>query len=92
MNIDRVEWASFTPLRRAGDYQMSRNGWVMDYNDASHIIELLYSKLEQWGNTCIIVRELLAGATVDECMARFDQLQAASPWPTTTTSGSRAPP
>ncbi len=33
-------------------------------------------KLEQWGNTCIIVRELLAGATVDECMARFDQLQA----------------
>ncbi|MCI9195464.1 MAG: peptide ABC transporter substrate-binding protein [Angelakisella sp.] len=43
MNIDRVEWASFTPLRRAGDYQMSRNGWVMDYNDASNIIELLYS-------------------------------------------------
>ncbi len=33
-------------------------------------------KLEQWGNTCIIVRELLSGATVDECMARFDQLQA----------------
>ncbi len=43
MNIDRVGWASFTPLRRAGDYQMSRNGWVMDYNDASNIIELLYS-------------------------------------------------
>jgi len=43
MNIDRVEWASFTPLRRAGDYEMSRNGWVMDYNDASNIIELLYS-------------------------------------------------
>ncbi len=43
MNIDRVEWSSFTPLRRAGDYQMSRNGWVMDYNDASNIIELLYS-------------------------------------------------
>ncbi|MCI9508770.1 MAG: peptide ABC transporter substrate-binding protein [Angelakisella sp.] len=41
MNIDKVEWASFTPLRRAGDYQMSRNGWVMDYNDASNIIELL---------------------------------------------------
>ncbi len=33
-------------------------------------------KVEQWGNTCLIVRELLAGATVEECMARFDQLQA----------------
>lgn len=33
-------------------------------------------KLEQWGNTCIIVRKLLNGATVDECMAEFDRLQA----------------
>lgn len=32
-------------------------------------------KLEQWGNTCQIVRELLNGATVDECMAEFDRLQ-----------------
>lgn len=31
--------------------------------------------VEQWGNTCLIVRELLGGATVDECMAQFDQLQ-----------------
>ena len=43
MNIDKVEWASFTPQRRAGDYEMARNGWVMDYNDASNMIELLYS-------------------------------------------------
>lgn len=35
-------------------------------------------KLEQWGNTCIIVRKLLNGATVDECMAEFDRLQAES--------------
>lgn len=33
-------------------------------------------KLEQWGNTCLIVRKLLKGATVDECMAEFDRLQA----------------
>ena len=33
-------------------------------------------KLEQWGNTCIVVRKLLNGATVDECMAEFDRLQA----------------
>lgn len=32
-------------------------------------------KLEQWGNTCQIVRELLNGATVDKCMAKFDRLQ-----------------
>ena len=32
-------------------------------------------KLEQWGNTCLIVRKLLSGATVDECMAEFDRLQ-----------------
>lgn len=31
--------------------------------------------VEQWGNTCIIVRELMKGATVDECMAMFDKLQ-----------------
>ena len=32
-------------------------------------------KLEQWGNTCLIVRKLLEGASVDECMAEFDRLQ-----------------
>ncbi len=35
-------------------------------------------KVEQWGNTCRIVRQLLGGATVDECMAAFDQLQDAA--------------
>ncbi len=35
-------------------------------------------KVEQWGNTCLIVRRLLNGATVDECMAEFDRLQEES--------------
>ncbi len=35
-------------------------------------------KVEQWGNICIIVRKLLSGATVDECMAEFDKLQEES--------------
>ncbi|MCI8494194.1 MAG: extracellular solute-binding protein [Lachnospiraceae bacterium] len=35
-------------------------------------------KLEQWGNVCLIVRELLNGATVDECMAELDRLQEES--------------
>ncbi len=34
--------------------------------------------VEQWGNTCLIVRKLLNGATVDECMAEFDRLQTES--------------
>ncbi len=35
-------------------------------------------KVEQWGNTCLIVRQLLEGATVDQCMEAFDRLQAAA--------------
>lgn len=31
--------------------------------------------VEQWGNTCLIVRELMNGASVDECMEMFDKLQ-----------------
>jgi len=32
-------------------------------------------KVEQWGNTCLIVRELLGGTPVEECIAAFDKLQ-----------------
>ena len=40
VNINKVEWSSFTPMRRAGDYEAARNGWVMDYNDPSNMLEL----------------------------------------------------
>lgn len=43
LNVDIVEWQSFTPMRRAGDYESARNGWVGDYSDPSNMIELLYS-------------------------------------------------
>ena len=43
LKIEKVEWGSFTAQRRAGNYEMARNGWVMDYNDASNMIELLTS-------------------------------------------------
>ena len=33
LEIEIVEWSSFTPMRRAGDYEMARNGWSFDYND-----------------------------------------------------------
>ncbi len=35
-------------------------------------------KLEQWGNVCLVARNLLGGATVDECMAKLDRLQEES--------------
>ena len=40
MTINKMEWSSFTPARRAGEYDVARNGWVMDYNDPSNMIEL----------------------------------------------------
>ncbi|HUM82749.1 MAG TPA: peptide ABC transporter substrate-binding protein [Lachnospiraceae bacterium] len=43
VNVDVVEWKSFTPQRRAGDYEVARNGWLLDYNDASNILDLMYS-------------------------------------------------
>jgi len=43
LNVDIVEWASFTPMRRNGDYEASRNGWVGDYSDPSNMLDLLYS-------------------------------------------------
>ncbi len=43
MNIDKVDWSSFTSARREGNYEIARNGWIMDYNDASNMLELFYS-------------------------------------------------
>ena len=34
--------------------------------------------MELWGNTCVIVQHLMAGATVEECLAEFDALQDAA--------------
>lgn len=43
LNVNIMEWASFTPTRRAGDYEAARNGWVGDYSDPSNMLDLLYS-------------------------------------------------
>ena len=40
VQVNIVEWKSFTPQRRSGKYQIARDGWVMDYNDPSNILEL----------------------------------------------------
>lgn len=43
LQVDIVEWASFTPMRRNGDFDAARNGWVGDYSDPSNMLDLLYS-------------------------------------------------
>ncbi len=43
LTISKMEWSSFTAARRAGEYDVARNGWVMDYNDPSNMIELFCS-------------------------------------------------
>ena len=42
-DIKIIEWASFTPTRRNGDYDIARNGWVYDYDDPSNILNLFES-------------------------------------------------
>lgn len=43
LEVNIVEWASFTPMRRAQEYDAARNGWVGDYSDPSNMLELLYT-------------------------------------------------
>ena len=40
LQVDIVEWASFTPMRRNGEFDAARNGWVGDYSDPSNMLEL----------------------------------------------------
>ncbi len=61
-----VEVECIEALRLLND-RINENVYVLGSNASM--------KVEQWGNTCIIVRMLLNGATVDECMAEFDKLQ-----------------
>lgn len=38
LEIEEVDWSLFTPQRHAGEYEMARNGWIMDYNNASNML------------------------------------------------------
>lgn len=40
LKVNIVEWASFTPMRRNGEFDVARNGWVGDYTDPSNILEV----------------------------------------------------
>lgn len=43
LQVNIVEWSSFTPMRRNGEFDTARNGWVGDYSDPSNMLDLLYS-------------------------------------------------
>ncbi len=43
LEVEIVEWSSFTPMRRNGEFEIARNGWVGDYDDPSNMLDLLYS-------------------------------------------------
>ena len=43
LTISKMEWSTFTAARRAGEYDVARNGWVMDYNDPSNMLDLFCS-------------------------------------------------
>lgn len=61
-----VEVNCISALKPLND-KIEQNIYVLGSNAGMNV--------EQWGNTCIIVRQLLAGATVEECMQEFDKLQ-----------------
>jgi oligopeptide transport system substrate-binding protein len=41
MNVDIQEWKTVTADRRAGNFDVARNGWVYDWDDPSNMINLL---------------------------------------------------
>lgn len=43
VEVEILEWSSFTAARRNGDYMTARNGWVGDYSDPSNMLDILYS-------------------------------------------------
>ena len=40
LEVEVVEWASFTSMRRNGEFDTARNGWVGDYSDPSNMLDL----------------------------------------------------
>ena len=62
-NVDVDCKDALKPLRE----RIYENVYVLGSNAGMNV--------EQWGNTCLIVRDLMGGASVDECMAAFDRLQ-----------------
>lgn len=40
MSIDQEEWNVFLETRKAGNFDVAREGWIMDYNDPINMLEM----------------------------------------------------
>lgn len=40
MSIEQQEWATFLNTRKNGDFDIAREGWIMDYNDPINMLEM----------------------------------------------------
>jgi oligopeptide transport system substrate-binding protein len=43
VSLENLEWKTFLPKRRAGDFQIARGGWIGDYQDPNTFLELFLS-------------------------------------------------
>ena len=50
MQISEMEWNVFLNDRKAGNYDVARNGWLMDYNDPLNMLEMWTS--DSGNNDC----------------------------------------
>ena len=50
MSIQESEWNVFLNDRKNGNYDVARNGWLMDYNDAFNMLEMWTS--DSGNNDC----------------------------------------
>ena len=44
LEIDIMDWASFTTARRAGNFDIVRSGWICDYDDPTALLDLFISE------------------------------------------------
>ena len=55
MTIKSIDWAVFLQERKAGNYDIARNGWIADFNDAISFLDLLTSNNSRnygkWSNS-----------------------------------------
>ena len=40
MTIRSIDWAVFLDERKAGNYDIARNGWIADFNDPINMLEM----------------------------------------------------
>ena len=40
MTIKSIDWAVFLDERKAGNYDIARNGWIADFNDPINMLEM----------------------------------------------------